>query len=143
HLIAAEADDDPALLAAIRSVRGLDLSRAGQGERPAPGRRRLDDVERLLVGRQPDAVRSLEREDRFLDQRAVGLRVVDGAAVGIALARLAEVREPEAAGAVEDEIIRPAQPSSIARVVERLELAALGIDDLDAPAPVIVGLGDR
>src|SRR5207247_9788901 len=66
-----------------------------------------------------------------------------GAAVGVALARLAQVGEPEAAVTVEDEIVRAAQLPSIARVVERLELAALGIDDLDAPAPVIVGLGDR
>src|SRR5207249_10084761 len=57
--------------------------------------------------------------------------------------RLAQVGEPEAAGTVEDEIVRAAQLPSIARVVERLELAALGIDDLNAAGLVIVGLGDR
>ena len=106
HLVAAEPDDDRALLAAVRPVRGLDLAGPGEPERPAARGRRLDHVERPLVGREPDAVRALEREDGLLDHRAVGLRVVDGAAVGVALARLAEVGEPEAARAVEDEVVR-------------------------------------
>src|SRR2546427_605345 len=76
HLIAAEADDHAALLAAIRPVGGLDLARRGQGERPAARGRCLHDVERPPVGGEPDPVRPLERKDRLADHRAVGLRVV-------------------------------------------------------------------
>src|SRR2546425_11882936 len=83
-----------------------------------------------------------QRKDRFADRRAVGLRVVDGATVGVTLARLAEVGEPEAARVVEDEVVRAAQTAAIAAIVERLELAALGIDDLDAARRVVVGLAD-
>src|SRR6185295_4581862 len=115
HLVAAKADDDLALLAAVRPVRGLDAAGTREPERPAPRRRRLDHVERPVVGRQPDPVGPLEREDGLLDPRAVRPGVVDGAAVGIALARLAEVGEPEAARAVEDQVIGPAQAPAVAR----------------------------
>ena len=44
-------------------------------------------VQRLLVGRQAAAVGALEREDLLLDLRAVGLGVVDGAAIVVVFAR--------------------------------------------------------
>src|SRR5439155_1406627 len=68
--------------------------------------------------------------------------VIDGAAIRVARARLAEVGEPEAASGVEDEVVRPAEPPAVAAVVERVELAALGIDHLDAAGGVVVRLGD-
>jgi hypothetical protein len=92
----------------------------------------------LLVGRQAAAVGPLEREHLLLDLRAVGFGVVDGAAVVVALARLAEVGEPEAAGIVEHQVVRAVQPAAVAGIVERLELAGLGIDHLDR-AGLVVG----
>src|SRR5882724_12817646 len=44
HLVAAEPDHDPALLATIRSVGRLDLARRGELESPAAGGGRLHDV---------------------------------------------------------------------------------------------------
>src|SRR5207245_6906728 len=107
--------DDRALLAPIRAVRRLDLAGRRELERPAARGRRLDDVERSFVRREPDPVRPLEREDRLLDHRAVGLRVVDRAAIHVALARLAEIREPEADGIVEAELVRSAELHPVSR----------------------------
>ena len=114
-----------------------------ESERPAPRRRRLDDVEACARRDEPDPVQPLQREDRLLDHRAVGLRVVDDPAIHVAVARLAEVGEPEAAGAVEHEIVGPAQLHPVARVVQRLEFSGLGVDDLDEAALVVVALRDR
>ena len=143
HLVAAEPGDHGALLAAVRAVRRLDLAGPGELEGPAARGRGLDHVERLLVGREADAVGPLEREDRLLDRRAVRLGVVDDAAVAVALARLAQIGEPEPARPVEHQVVRPAQALAVAAVVERVELARLRIHHLDAAGHVVVGLGHR
>src|SRR5882724_1498159 len=140
HLVAAEPDHDPTLLATIRSVGRLDLARPRELESPAAGGGRLHDVQGLLVRREPDAVAPLQGKDRLADHRPVGLRVVHNAAVRVTLPRLPQVREPEAAGAVEDEIVRPAEALAFTAVVECLELACFGIHDLNAAADVVVGL---
>ena len=137
HLVAAEARDHAALLAAIGTVGVLDDAGRGEVEGPAARGRRLDHVERLAVGREAAAVGPLQREDLLLDLRAVGLGVVDGAAIVVALARLAEIGEPEAAGIVEHQVVGAVQLPAVAGVVERLELAGLGIDHLDRAALVV------
>src|SRR5207245_11000803 len=91
HLVTAEPGDDGALLAAIRAVRRLDLAGRRELERPAARGRRLDDVARALVRREPAPVRPLEREHRLPDQRAVGLRVVYGRAIHVPSAGLAQL----------------------------------------------------
>src|SRR5262249_7040446 len=140
HLVPAQSRHYAALLASIRPVGGLDHAGRGETERPAAGRGRLDDVERLLVRREPDAVRPLQRGDGLADHGAPGVRVVDDSAVVVALARLAEVGDPESARPVEDEVIGPAEALPLAAVVERLELARLRIHALNASARVVVGL---
>src|SRR5213594_3166484 len=86
---------------------GHDLARPGELPVPdAPGPR-LGDVEPAPVGGEADAVRRIEREDRLADERAVGARVEDARPVAVALAHLAVVGEPEAAGRVEDDVVRP------------------------------------
>src|SRR5262245_24591655 len=74
-----------------------DLTRRADLPRPHPPRPRLRDVEPLPVGREPDAVRPVEREDDLLDERPVGARVEDAGAISVAPAQLAVVGEPEAA----------------------------------------------
>src|SRR5207248_1971831 len=62
---------------------------------------------------------------------AIGLRVVDaGDVAGTALAD-AVVGEPEAAGAVEHDVVRRAQRMPVALLVERRDFAAAEIDALD------------
>src|SRR5947207_930355 len=104
--------------------RGRDLTRPGQLPVPDASGPRLGDVEPAPVGREADAVRRIEREDHLADARAVGARVEDAGAVAIALAHLAVVGEPEAAGRVEDDVVRPAEPPPVARGVEVLDPAA-------------------
>src|SRR4030095_16042178 len=98
---------------------------------------RLGDVDAVARRRQADAVRpAVHREGHLADARAVGARVVDAGAVAVALPHLAEVGEPEAPRRVEDESVRALERMLAALRVERLDLAALHIDALDAAAAV-------
>ena len=96
--------------------------------RPRPGRRGptehpagvgLGGVEPGAVGRQADAVGRVEREDDLLAARAVGLGVVDAGAVAGAVEAHAVVGEPEAAVAVEHEVVRRAERAARRLGVER------------------------
>src|SRR5207245_3372937 len=55
-------------------------------------------------------------------------------AVGLARAGLAEVGEPEAAGVVEDDVVRAAQRVTVALAVEHRDLAGDEVDPLYAAA---------
>src|SRR5262249_60396886 len=77
------------------------------------------------------------------DRGAVGPRIVDAGAIAVALAHLAEVGEPEAAGGVEDEVVRALERMLAALRVERLDLAGAHVDALDAAAAVTRGLFTR
>src|SRR5262249_57394930 len=126
----------------VLPIEGFYLAGRGQPKGPTARGGRLHHVERLFVRGEADAVGPLQGENRLADHRAVGLGVVDDAAVVVALTCLPEIGEPEAARAVEDEVVGPAQTLAVASVVERLELARLRIHALDTPARVVVGLQD-
>ena len=104
---------------------GGDLARADDVPLPdAPGEG-LGDVEPRAVRRQADAVRRVERDTPPRgSSEPSGSRVVEPAAVALALADLAVVGEPEAAVRVEHEVVRPAQRMAVALGVERLDRAA-------------------
>src|SRR5207302_10427693 len=119
------------------------LARSRNVPRPQAARPGFRDVEPLAVGRQADAVRSVGGKDHLADHRAVRLRVVDARTVTIALAVLAVIREPEAAGGVEHDVVRAAQPVTVALGVEHLHFAGVDVDALDAPAAVVLRLQAR
>jgi hypothetical protein len=56
---------------------------------------------------------------------------------------LAEVREPEAAAAIEHDVVRAAEPLALERRVDLLEVAGGEIDALDATGRVVRGGADR
>src|SRR5262249_54573562 len=90
-----------------------------------------------------DAVRPVEREDHLPDERPVGPRVEDAGAIPVALAQLAVIGEPEAAGRVEDDVVRAAERPAVAGGVDVLDLAGVEIDPLDPTARVVVRLVAR
>src|SRR5438132_4746586 len=98
----------------------------------------LGHVHPSTVGREADAVRTPEGIGRLDDARAVGLRVVQAAAVDVAGPLLAEVGEPEAAGRVEHDVVRTAQPVPVAFRVEPGDGARARVDALD-PAALEIG----
>jgi hypothetical protein len=77
------------------------------------------------------------------DPAAVQRGPVDRAVVAVTRAGLAEIGEPEPAPAIQHEVVRPAQPATIAGVVEPRHRAGRGIDPLDAAAAVVGGLAVR
>src|SRR5262249_56705504 len=64
------------------------------------------------------------------------MRVVGAAAVALARPDLAVVREPEPAVAVEDQVVRTAQGTTVAIPVEGFDPSRLEVDPLDAAARV-------
>jgi hypothetical protein len=106
---------------------------------PEPGRGRLADVERAAIRRQADAVGIVEREDHLPARTAVGLGVEDAGNAAAALRGLAVIGEPEAAGIVEDEVVRSLERHVARRGIEFLESAGGEIDALDRPAAIVVG----
>ena len=126
--------------------RFVDLARPGQVPDPQPPGVGLGGVEAAAVGGQADAVGRVERCDDLPARRAVGCRVVDAGAVGVAIGAGAVVGEPEAPGAVEHQVVGAAQldgaPVGGGRGgVDRLDLARVEVDPLDRPA--LVGVGAR
>jgi hypothetical protein len=59
--------------------------------------------------------------------------------IALMLEALAEVREPEPAVAIEDEVVRAAEPRAFEVVVDALEFAGREVDALDAAGRVVVG----
>src|SRR4029077_20342162 len=90
-------------------------------------------------GGEPYAVGRDDRKHSFPDQAAVRARVVDRAAIHLASVHLAQVGKPEAALAVENNIVRPFQRHAVAFAVQLFDLAARQIDALDASARIILG----
>src|SRR5262249_39188405 len=89
-------------------------------ERPELLRVGVVAVDDALVRRQPDAVERDRRMNRAGKMRAVWPRVVERAVVTLVPEALAEVGEPESALAIEDEIVRAAQPRAFEAVVDAL-----------------------
>ena len=112
-------------------------------EGPEPAAFGFRDVERLLVGREADPVRGQHRMRDLDDMRPVGFRVIDGALVAVAMARLAEIGEIESAVAIKHDVVRPLELDVAAAIVEHAELAGLGVDALDAAAAIAFGRADR
>src|SRR5262252_1266886 len=100
-------------------------SRSHDHTRPRP---RLGDVEPGAVGGEPDAVRRVEREDDLADQRPIGACVEDAGAVPVALAELPVIGEPEAAVAIEHQVVRSAERAALTRGVEVRDLPAREVD---------------
>src|SRR5262245_59427113 len=89
-----------------------------------------------VSGGQANTIRSIDGEDHFLNERAIGFGVIDRSAILSALEHLAKVREPEAPGGVEDKVIGAAQAVAIAFGVEDLHFAAIQVHPLDTPAGI-------
>ena len=132
HLQAGQAGEEVAAVPGRRGDR--DLPRGGDGPGVDAAGVGLGRVEHGAVGRQADAVRRVEGEDHLLARRAVGLGVVDAGAVAGALLADAVVGEPEAAVAVEHEVVGRPQRSPGRLRVERGHRARGEVDPLDAPA---------
>src|SRR5690606_3645825 len=77
-------------------------------------------------------------EDLLLDARAVDGGVADAAAVPVAMARLARVGEPDAAGGVDHQVVGPADVAPVYPVVQDFDLAGLDIDAFDASGAVVL-----
>src|SRR5688500_16248773 len=75
--------------------------------------------------------------------RAVRSRIVQATMIPMAPEALADVREPEPAAAIEDDVVRTAEPVAIARLIESVEAAGREIDALDAPRGVVRGCAQR
>ena len=99
------------------------------------------DIDVRLVGREPYAIRRVQRVGEFADQAAIGVRIIKPAAIDLARAALAVVSEIKSALGIEDEIIEAAQRVAVAGRIDLLELAGVEINALDAAAAVILGLG--
>jgi uncharacterized protein (DUF1786 family) len=70
------------------------------------------------------------------DVAAVGPGVIDRAVLAAVGRGTAVVGEPEAAGLVEDQVVRAYQPLAVAGIVDGRELAALQVEALDHTAGV-------
>src|SRR5688572_33290709 len=75
--------------------------------------------------------------------RAVRPRIVQGTMIPLAPEALADVREPEPAVAIENDVVRTAEPLAIERLIETVEAAGREIDALDAPRGVVNGCAQR
>ena len=124
---------------AARAFHAFQL--AGAGDVPLPDARleRLRGVQRGVARGQPDAVRPLDRIDDFLDERAVRLGIVQAAHVAIAVADLAEIAEPHVAPGVEHDVVRPAQPVTVAMGVDGFARAGVEVHALDVTVGITVG----
>src|ERR1700722_7507032 len=143
HLVAAEACDRLAALAAIDHVARLDGTRLGDFVSPEPRGRRLRDVDRILVWRQPDSVGRQHAVHDLDDLLHTGLEIVESPDIHLASATLDEIGEPQAAMPVEHQIVRASQRMRAAFVDDRLHLAALHIDPLDGTAEIVFRLRSR
>src|SRR5262249_11792880 len=120
-----------------------DLARRDDVPLPDATGEGLCNVYLAAVRREANAVRRVEGIDHLPDERAVRPGVVDAAPVPIALADLAVVGEPEAAVAVEDQVVRAAQRVAVAIGVDGLHASGAEVDALDAAAAVARGLVAR
>ena len=69
---------------------------------------------------------------------AIGLGVIDGASVFEAVVGFAQIGEPEAARAVEHNVIRGNEGMVVACIVEPLNSARCQVNALNAPAGIII-----
>src|SRR6185503_10407143 len=71
--------------------------------------------------------------------RSIRACVEQAAVIALAREALAHVREPEAAGAIEHDVVRTAEPFAVECFVNALGAAGGEIDPLDAPGGVVRG----
>src|SRR5579859_5189097 len=118
----------------------LDLARTGDVECPQARALCLGDVKRSLVGRQTDAIGRHEGMRDLLDGAPVRRQPVYSAVIELARAALTGVAEPDAAVAVEHQVVRSAQVESrTGGRGEHGDRAVGGVDALDPAARVVVG----
>ena len=106
----------------------------GGVEGPEAAKVGVGDVDDGLVRREADAVRRNQVVPGADDPRAVGRGVIESAILATLRRRAAMVAEPEAALAIEHQIVGPNQPLAVARLVDGLDLAGGEIDALDHAA---------
>src|SRR5438046_1337775 len=85
-------------------------------------------------------VPGVEREAALGRARPGGFRVGDPRAIPVGVADLAGSGEPEAAGRIEADVVRPAGRPAVARGVDVLDAPGGQVDPLDAPADVVLRL---
>ena len=141
HLVAAEARDRFAALAAIDHVTRPDRARRRQIEGPQPRGRRFRDIDRVFIRRQSDAVGRQHAEYAFDDLPGARLDVIERTDIHVAGATLAEIGEPETAVPVEHQIVRALQRVLAAFVEHGFDLAGRKIDALDRAADIFMRLG--
>src|ERR1700733_6765011 len=105
HLIAAEPRDRLASLAAIDHLARFYRAGLRNVIGPQSRGRRLGDVDGLLVGRQPDAVRGQDAVHALDALLHAGLEIIEGADIHVAGPAFAKIREPQAAMLVENQIV--------------------------------------
>src|SRR5215471_1143850 len=115
----------------------LDLARLDDVEGQQARGFGIGDIDRALVGRQPDAVRRQHRIHQLDDFRAVRQRVIEPTIVAMRRVPLTEIGEIEPALAVEHDVVRRRQFAAVELAVEHARLAGLQIDALDRAALVI------
>src|SRR5688572_33400762 len=65
--------------------------------------------------------------------------VEQAAVIAVTREALADVREPEAAAAIEHDVVRAAEPFAVERLVDALVTTRAQVDALDAPRGVVSG----
>src|ERR1035438_5498168 len=78
----------------------------------------------------------------LFDRASIGMGIVDAGDIAVGRSLLTPIREPEIAIAVEYEIVRAAQPASIAIRIERSECAVFEIHALNGAGGVIRRLSE-
>src|SRR5947208_3290950 len=81
--------------------------------------------------------------ERDVERAQVRPAEVDAAAIDLVRAHLAEVGEVEAAGGVEDDVVRPLERNAVDAIEQALDTTRGEVDTLDAAAGIVVGLVRR
>ncbi|GIR09805.1 MAG: hypothetical protein CM15mP21_0670 [Hyphomicrobiales bacterium] len=116
------------MLVPVFQFAGLSISNP-----PQPSALGFGHIDGVFVGAEADAVGRFNGKNHLLNMAAIGLGVIDGASVFEAVVGFAQIGEPEAARAVEHNVIRGNEGMVVACIVEPLNRARCQVNALNAP----------